>query len=418
MPKVTNKTLYYIINGILTCILGGILAFNRAIGIQWLIDIFFLYVILTNILDIFITLFTKEKKLTIFSNILRIIIILVLKTINLTTSLSTSLLISFVGIYQLFEATINYITFYLYYTNKISGKYRYLIDALLYTAFGLGCFFIHRNEYKLQFYLIGAYLFLLGLSLIRDGIFYKSDLGKTQLKRAFRMNLPIFITAFIPMKSLEQLNKSTTTTLNETQWKQQGQTPDLEVFIHVSDDGFGKMGHVDLCYNNEIISYGCYDALSTHLGGSIGDGVLFKVDRNQYIEFCKVESNKTLFCYGLSLSPKQKEAVNKKIDELHQLLIPFNPSGKIVNEKANLPMYSYRLKQATNVELYKFKASKFKKYFVMSTNCVLLADTIIGQAGIDILSLRGFINPGTYLNYLEKQFQRPNSIVISKTIYQ
>ena len=32
----------------------------------------------------------------------------------------------------------------------------------------------------------------------------------------------------------------------------------------------------------------------------------------------------------------------------------------------------------------KFTSSKFKTYFVMSTNCVLLADTIVGTAGTDI----------------------------------
>ena len=71
----------------------------------------------------------------------------------------------------------------------------------------------------------------------------------------------------------------------------------------------------------------------------------------------------------------------------------------------------------TDGELYKFIKSKFKSYFVLSTNCVLLADTIVGQAGTDILSPKGFIAPGTYQAYLDREFEKPNSIVVSKHVY-
>ena len=54
----------------------------------------------------------------------------------------------------------------------------------------------------------------------------------------------------------------------------------------------------------------------------------------------------------------------------------------------------------------------------MSTNCVLLADTIVGTAGTDILSARGFISPGTYQDYLDKEFERPHSLVVTKRVYQ
>ena len=47
------------------------------------------------------------------------------------------------------------------------------------------------------------------------------------------------------------------------------------------------------------------------------------------------------------------------------------------------PMYAYKPKTKADGRLYKFTSSKFKTYFVMSTNCVLLADTIV-RAGTDI----------------------------------
>ena len=48
---------------------------------------------------------------------------------------------------------------------------------------------------------------------------------------------------------------------------------------------------------------------------------------------------------------------------------------------------------------------------------MLLADTIVGQAGTDILSPKGFIAPGTYQAYLDREFEKPNSIVVSKHVY-
>ena len=59
----------------------------------------------------------------------------------------------------------------------------------------------------------------------------------------------------------------------------------------------------------------------------------------------------------------------------------------------------------------------FKYYFVMTTNCVLLADRIIGKSGIDIVNMNGIITPGTYLSYFEEEYKKENSRVIEKHIY-
>lgn len=74
-------------------------------------------------------------------------------------------------------------------------------------------------------------------------------------------------------------------------------------------------------------------------------------------------------------------------------------------------------KKEIGAELFKFRKSKFKTYFVLSTNCVLLADSVIGQAGTDILGIRGFIAPGTYQTYLDQEYEKPHSMVVAKNIY-
>ena len=179
------------------------------------------------------------------------------------------------------------------------------------------------------------------------------------------------------------------------------------------------MGHVDICYQGQVISYGSYDPHSECLFGTIGDGVLFKANREKYIELCKRESQKTLFAYGLSLSQQQKKAIEERLREIEGLLIPWEPSSQLLKRREGevKHTYSYQLKHEADATLYKFTSSKFKTYFVLSTNCVLLADSIVGEAGTDILSPQGFIVPGTYQDYLDLEFKKPSGIVVSRSIY-
>lgn len=80
--------------------------------------------------------------------------------------------------------------------------------------------------------------------------------------------------------------------------------------------------------------------------------------------------------------------------------------------------YASVLYKSTGAKFYRFKSGKVKTYFGLNTNCVLLADSVIGHSGIDILSINGIITPGTYYEYLKNEFIKRNSIVISQNIYR
>ena len=41
----------------------------------------------------------------------------------------------------------------------------------------------------------------------------------------------------------------------------------------------------------------------------------------------------------------------------------------------------------------------------------------MGKAGIDIIKIQGLISPGAYFEYFNREFNRKNSMVISRTIY-
>ena len=57
-------------------------------------------------------------------------------------------------------------------------------------------------------------------------------------------------------------------------------------------------------------------------------------------------------------------------------------------------------------------------YNALKTNCVALANLLCGASGVDLMNLQGIVTPGSYYVFLDRQFRRPNSIVISRTVYR
>lgn len=355
----------------------------------------------------------------------KIILASILINSVLAQNLAVYLIVLVIAFYQVFTATISLITWFLYRSNAITPRFRYLFDALLMGGFGLYSISPLHDAANFELMLLGFYLLVLGISNIRDGIFFDAYHENPKLKRRMRVSLPIFVTALIPINTLRKVNAFLATNTDESAEQaydriKTGKTVEIEVFIHTSESSLPlAIGHVDICYQRKVISFGSYDPTSERLFGTIGDGVLFKADREKYIELCKTESQKTLFGYGLDLTEEQEKAIQERLAEIDQLLIPWEPSKETSLDKEGKPQhtYSYLLQRDADAQLYKFKSSKFKTYFVLSTNCVLLADSIIGRAGTDILSPQVFIAPGTYQDYLDKEYDKPNSLVVSKLIY-
>ena len=334
------------------------------------------------------------------------------------------LLVFVIASYQLFTGGISLVTWFLYRKNAIHPRLHHFFDAVWMIGFGLYSISPFHDAANFELLLLGCYLLMLGASSLRDGFFFERIENNPKLKRRMRMTLPIFVTALIPISTLRKLNKWLSNHEGQEgevhSERKNDQTVDLEIFVHTSETSFFlAMGHVDICYQGQVISYGSYDPHSERLFGTIGDGVLFKANREKYIELCKRESQKTLFAYGLSLSEQQKKAIEERLREIESLLIPWEPSSQLLKRREGevKHTYSYQLKHEADATLYKFTSSKFKTYFVLSTNCVLLADSIVGEAGTDILSPQGFIVPGTYQDYLDLEFKKPSGIVVSRSIY-
>lgn len=330
------------------------------------------------------------------------------------------------GVYELFMAFINGVTYYIYMKDGIRPRARLLWDAIWLVVIGGSTLTAVSVNTDFQMLVLGIYFVRLGYTSLRDGLRFESEVGKPVLKRRVRVGMPMALAALIPRATLQKINnflaENNDVTASEAYDVEKGsREPDLEIFIHVTEDGFGAIGHVDLCYQGRMISFGNYDTNSERLFGMVGDGVLFETDREKYIEFCKRKSHKTLLGYGLALTPEQLSAIDTQIAQLKSMTIPWTPDATVRPKQPTdkeEPMYAYELMTETGARLYKFTESKFKTYFVLSTNCVLLADSIVGKAGTDILSVKGFIAPGTYQEYLNAEFERPHSMVITKRVYQ
>ena len=341
-------------------------------------------------------------------------------------SLPIAIVSMIMGLNQVMNAGISGVTYYIYLKDGIRPRFRLLFDTIWLSVVGVATLIALGGDGNLQMTFLSLYFIGRGISNIRDGWFFEAEVGKKVIRRRLRCGMPLVLAAMIPRVTLQKINDALELGEGETasgiyDVSKENAEPNLEMFIHVTKDGFGAIGHVDICYKGRIISFGNYDTNSERLFGTMGDGVLFNADREKYIEFCKRENHKTLLGYGLALSPEQLAAVDKEIDKLMSLTVPWDPP-QMVKPRPGIekeePMYAYKLKQEADAKLYKFTSSKFKTYFVMSTNCVLLADTIVGKAGTDILSARGFISPGTYQDYLDKEFERPHSLVVTKRVYQ
>ena len=381
---------------------------------------------IATVLDLVLRIFKKSQSTdTLGVALVKLLVLGYLLGSNLATDVPIYILALVIGVYQIFHATINLVTYVLYRKNKIRPRFRLLLDGLVLVFLGGTSLLSSTGNSVFQLFVLGAYFFLYGVSNIRDGFLFEEEIGKNHLKRRIRISLPIVLAALIPARTLAKINKFMQENADEREdihlgMVKSGKTAELEIFVHTAETSlFSAIGHVDICYQGRVISYGNYDPSSETLFGMVGDGVLYFCDRDKYIDLCKRESQKTLFGYGIDLTPEMEKAIQKKLAELKQLTIPWEPSAdKIMTGDGKEDYtYAYKIRHETDGELYKFIKSKFKSYFVLSTNCVLLADTIVGQAGTDILSPKGFIAPGTYQAYLNREFEKPNSIVVSKHVY-
>lgn len=418
MKKYMDSSSFLII-GILLILFGIIILVGGVPIFENISNIVLILMILISMKDLFSLLQKKEeKKFKIFGKILNTFLAIIALVFNEYSIAIVPILFS---IYMICNGILgNLVEYVIYKLNKMKCGARNLIEGLIYLSIGLMVLFSPIIYLDLVLKILGIYSVLLGFSYIMDYLELKHHKKFPRIK----ICLPSIIEAIIPLSVLQNINKM----INKNDdviyvQKKNDEKVDLEILIHVTENGFGRLGHMDICFEGEIISFGNYDKSTYRLFEGTGSGILFFIkDRNKYIKFCIENSKKTLFVFGLKLTEKEKQDIRKNIDKIKDNLVPWNPpcveyKNKKHFKKKEFTDYASKLYRKTKAKFYKFKTGKYKIYFVLGNNCVSLSNKIIGKALKDSFKISGIITPGTYYDYLEREFMKKNSIVVSKKIY-
>lgn len=240
------------------------------------------------------------------------------------------------------------------------------------------------------------WIFLIPLTIGLYGFLWKPDTldGK---------GLPLLFSSFLPyfiMKSHSPFEK-------ESRFPE---PPDVELFIHVADTKYGKLGHTDLYFDHQVISFGGYDASSQKLDGMFGEGMIFFApDKEKYLKFCRSYSKKTIFSFGIRLSEEQKQQLRINIQSVKQQTEPWNPPADFSSE------YASCLQQATGATFYKFTHGPWKTYFILRNNCTFFCNFLLRF--LKLAPAHRIVTPGFYYARLLHGWKRGDPFLVSKEIY-
>lgn len=411
MKRNIYNSVYYSILGLILIIISTMAIIQRDEFLMRVFDVLGWILIINGLheLGVFIKRRLKGDLFNIVINVVTGVFIIVYTTIPIR------LLFAIFAIYITLNGVIKFISYLNYKKDKVDRRFPVLCGATIMMLYGLALLLGRYVDANAMMIFIGGYGLFLGINYIIDGVFTAvPQQHKDSLKRRIRIPVPIFISALIPKVMMDYINERLAVEPKEKFIDDQIYS-NVEIFIHVSPDGFGTIGHCDICIDDNVISYGNYDCDSIRLCESIGDGVIFVAPRESYIPFCIEVDRKTIFSYGVRLTKKQLESIKTEIKKIFENTYRWYPHS--YKNKDDCNDYASKLYLRTNTKFYKFNKGRFKTYFVLGSNCVKLAETIMGKAGMDIIDLNGIISPGTYQSYLEKEYQRVNGAIITKNIY-
>lgn len=327
------------------------------------------------------------------------------------------------GLYLLIYAVIDVINYMIYYKNHIKGRLLILLSFLVKVILCGFLMFHPTAKFHYVELIFGIYCGFYGLAQINSFI---SEIVPSKIKRKVRISLPILIAAFIPKRLITLINEllevdENTDLLNVTK-KPENKHTDIEVILHLAKSGSASFGHIEIAFEGKIYSYGNYNMHSRKLFDAIGDGIICIADRDKYIKYAIKNKKRYLVVFGLCLSEKEKETIRNRIHKLITENVEDYYSDLQLSEMGILPKGKYT---DMSSEIYKYANGTFKhvikgkrkKFFVLSTNCAGLVETILNGAGFNLIEINGIITPGSYYDYLNSEFLKKNSKVVSRHVY-
>lgn len=389
----------------------GVLILKRWIALWALIHIILTIAFLYHGTSCLITLISKREKK--WMTIIEILFSYFVAAYALVNPIQFVQFIPFIiGLWALIHGIVQSINYYVYRKDCLRGTgWRLVIVLITFTLSGLLLLSPTRHLKGLSilagFYLI-FYGFVTASVVIKDLV---SPVVKRKMIKHMSISVPIILSALLPTQAFLSVKA-----LKNTKNSSEKIPCDLEVFIYLSSNGPESLGHTDICYKGKIYSYGCHDPENRKLMGTLGDGVLIVSERNAFLNHALTTENKIVIGYGISLSEKQKSIVEARIEEMMSRTTPWQPAYQKGNTQAT--DYASRVYRGTKAQMFKFIEGKFRTYFVFSTNCVLLADHLLRCPQLDLFNFIGIVTPGSYLSFLNDEYLRKGSLVVSRSVYR
>lgn len=414
-----NKKQIKLINNLLTGIgiitLGIIIVIGSTSMYTKVVNLFVYVFIIYGISKLINFILNKKivrNSQTLFSIIINILFGIIML---LFPKIPLSILPIVFSIYLFFNSIVKFINYYILKEINLKSRFKSLFFSLFFLIFSFFFLFYPIERLNIFIMIIGIYCLILGINKIFEFITdLLTEKFKLKIRRKLKITLPVFYEAFIPLNELNLINK------NKLKSKKiDNEESDLLVFIHLSNYGFNKFGHMDIMFEDKIYSYGNYDPSSIKLFETVGDGVLFTIKKQklEYINFCIETSKKTIVEYGIKLTEKEKNNIRNSLNKIMEDTYKWKPrSEQDKKHKMQYKEYASKLYVRTQANFYKFKTSEYKKYFVLGINCSYFVDHLLKNYVFQALKLVGIISPGTYLEYLDENY-RKNSKVVSKKIY-
>lgn len=416
------KAYTFLITGLFTIILGLFMLDNSEKTLILLINIFGYGILTIGIIKLLTMIFSKNKFNSFLESIINIIFGIFIIIGN--NVILISMIISF-SIYLNIISLTHFINYLIYRHNNIKGRLWVFIKFIITFIFSFFLFLNPKPNLKYLGLIFGLYLITYGITNITD--FLTEILNKkvkNKIKQSIKIQLPILLTMFIPKRLISLVNEvlENDDNINLLDTKKNNLRPDIEVIIHLANSGSASLGHVEVVYQDKVYSYGNYNMHSRKLFNSIGDGIVLIANKNKYIEYCVTKKERYLISFGIKLTDIEIKEVEKRIKKLITTnTIDYYPDqaladmGKLENKVYN--DMSSEIYKLADGKFKKITKGKHKKFFVLKTNCSMVANYILSSVGKNIIAINGIITPGAYYDYLNKRFMMKNTNVISRKIY-
>ena len=311
----------------------------------------------------------------------------------------------FLAAYFSFHMVLNIVNLVIYSKNH---TFQYFIpslaQAVLFT-FLFAALFLVPGDMRYQMVIGGSGLFLslLGQSYVMDllSVLIKNK-GASNAFRRVSLILPGFAGLGIPARLLYTL--------------QSDESPgelDAEVLFSFGKGGQGVAGHCELCIDGRTYSYGNYDPDSRFFFKIGGNGIIVQATREKQIRQL-LREGRTVVCYGLRFSPRQKERLLQNIAVFREHLISWDEEAKSIPEGEHLHQVHDRL----DAKVYRITGGRFKSYFIPTINCVTLTASLLKGTAAGNMVIPGVYTPGAYMDTLHRLYIAGQDIVVSVQVHR